>query len=81
MTLSRKGITMSGEHFAWEEVEQYTIYNGFLIVFPRSFKGHAGKEIALSQTPNYPILLFFLHELRGDAMPPNLSIMFQGRDK
>jgi hypothetical protein len=79
VTLSRKGITMSGEHFPWDEVEQYTIYNGFLIVFPRGYKGHTGKELALSQVPNYAILLFFLREIRGDPMPPNLSILFQGR--
>jgi hypothetical protein len=81
VSLSRNGISISGEQFPWEEVEQYTIFNGSLIVFPRSYQGHAGKEMALGQVPNYPILLFFLRELHGDPMPPNLSIMFQGRGK
>jgi hypothetical protein len=79
VTLSRGGIALSGEHFPWEEIDQYTIFNGSLIVFPRTYKGHAGKELALSQVPNYALLLLFLRELRGDPMAPNLSILFQGR--
>jgi hypothetical protein len=30
VTLSCKGISISGAQFPWEEVEQYTIFNGFL---------------------------------------------------
>jgi hypothetical protein len=79
VSISRVGITMSGEHFVWQDIEQYTIFNGSLIVFPRSYKGHSVKEQALSQVPNYAIFLFFLRELCGDPMAPNLSILFQGR--
>jgi hypothetical protein len=81
VTLSRAAVTIGGETFPWDEVEQYTICNGSLVAFPRSYQGHAGKEVALSAVPNYPVLLHLLRVLGKEPTPPNLSILFRGRGR
>jgi hypothetical protein len=79
VTLHRDRITIKGKTFTWPDVEQYTIFRGQFVVYPRGYKGIQCEEVSLSEVPNYAILLYLLQELGQRPTPPQQSILFTGR--
>jgi hypothetical protein len=79
VTLHRDGITINGKKFPWPEVEQYVVFRGSFVVYPRSYQGIQCEEVVLSDVPNYPILLLLLQGLGQAPVPPQQSILFLGR--
>lgn len=79
LALHQDRITINGKTFTWADVEQYTIFRGSLVVYPRNYKGIQCEEVSLSEVPNYLILLQLLQELGQSPTPPQQSILFQGR--
>lgn len=81
VTLHRDGITVNGKRFPWPEVEQYIVFHGSLVVYPRSYQGILCEEVVLCDVPNYPVLLLLLQELGQTPVPPQQSILFLGRKR
>jgi hypothetical protein len=79
VTIHRDSIGINAKKFPWPEIEQYTIFNGSLVVYPRSYKGIQCEEVSLSQVPNNLVLLQLLQELGQVPVPPQQSILFVGR--
>jgi hypothetical protein len=79
VTLRSDAITINSKTFPWPEVEQYIVFRGSLVVYPRSYRGIQCEEVTLSEVPNYPILLHLLLETGHMPTPPQQSILFQGR--
>lgn len=79
VTPHRDGITLGTKKISWPEIEQYTIFNGSLVVYPRGYKGIRCEEVSLSDVPNYSVLLVLLQELGQRPVPPQQSILFTGR--
>jgi hypothetical protein len=81
VTLHRDSITINGKTFPWPEVEQYIVFRGSLVVYPRSYQGIQCEEVVLGDVPNYPILLLLLQELGQAPVPLQQSILFLGRNR
>jgi hypothetical protein len=79
VTLHTDGITLGRKRFLWSEVEQYTVCNGCLIVFPEGYKGQRYEHAVLGAIPNYRVLLELIQELGHLPTPPEQSILFVGR--
>ncbi len=79
VTLHRDGITINGKTVSWPDVEQYTVFRGIFVVYPRGYKGIKCEEASLGMIPNYVVLLRLLQELGRPPTPPQQSILFTGR--
>jgi hypothetical protein len=79
VTLRRDGITIRGKSFTWDQVEQYTLVNANLVLYPRHYKGIQCEEVTFGEVPNCPVLLALLRELGQVPVPPHESILFLGR--
>jgi hypothetical protein len=63
--LSPDGITIQGELLPWQDIQQHTVFNGSLLVSTIKYPGWQGKFVALSEIPNYLVLLQLLDERIG----------------
>jgi hypothetical protein len=81
VTLFRDRLIVNGKRFPWSEVEQYIVFRGSLVVYPRGYQGIQCKETMLGDMPNYPVLLLLLQEMGQSPVPPQQSILFLGRKR
>jgi hypothetical protein len=79
VTLHRDSITIEGKSFLWREIEQYIVFRGRLVLYPKSSHGIGCEEVALAAIPNYPVLLCLMQDLGQMPVPPQQSILFSGR--
>jgi hypothetical protein len=79
VVLQRAGLSVRGKYFPWDQVEQYTIFNGTIVVYPKGYQGIKCEEVGFGEVPNYPVLLRLLQELGQRPIPPEKSILFTGR--
>jgi hypothetical protein len=79
VTLHRDGLTINAKKLSWPDIEQYIVFRGNLVVYPKAYLGISCAEVILSTLPNYTVLLHLLQELGQMPVPPERSILFLGR--
>jgi hypothetical protein len=79
VTLHPDGITVRAKRFAWAGIDEYTVCQGILFVFPTGYKGQAHERVELDSIPNYLVLLGLLREQGRDPVPAERSILSVGR--
>jgi Family of unknown function (DUF6585) len=78
VVLHPDGVQVKEDRKRWDELEQWTIRNGFLYIISTDPKDRYGWETPLFNVPNYPVLLQLLEELWQAQTPPAMSIPFGG---
>jgi hypothetical protein len=77
--LRRQGIALADEFFRWDELEHFTVYNGFLVLFPRGASSGGEKSVSLSEVPNYVLLLRLLEGLGHRPAAPEACFPYLRR--
>jgi hypothetical protein len=78
VVLSPDGVQVKEDKKSWEELEQWTINNGFLYIISTDPKDRYGWEVLLFDVPNYPVLFQLLQEVWQGPTPAATSIPFGG---
>lgn len=62
VTVTKNGVEMQGEFFAWTELGNHRIENGHLVLYKlgRGRRDRGNKETKLAEIPNYMVLLTFM---------------------
>ncbi len=76
--LPRGAVPGQEDRKRWEELEQWTVNNGFLYIISTDPKDRYGWEVDLFNIPNYPVLFQLLQEVWQAPTPPGMSIPFGG---
>jgi hypothetical protein len=79
VSFSRQSIHINGCEFPWNEVEEYAICNGGIVVTPVDYEDFTGEHVAFSEIPNYLILLKLLEETGQRQTPAATCILLHGR--
>lgn len=79
VTLKRHGIGINGSDFSWEEIEEYAICNGGLVVTPFAYEDFTGEFVRFGEIPNYLVLLRLLEELNKRPAEAYRSVFLAGR--
>jgi hypothetical protein len=78
VALSPEGVQVKEDDKSWEELEQWTINNGYLYIISTDPKDRYGWEVSLFDVPNYQVLFQLLQEVWQGPTPARSSIPFGG---
>jgi hypothetical protein len=78
VSLHPDGVEVRGEKKRWDELEQWTINNGYLYIISTDPKDRYGWEVSLFDVPNYQVLFGLLEENWQSPTPAETSIPFGG---
>jgi hypothetical protein len=76
--LPRGAVPGQEDKKRWEELEQWTVNNGYLYIISTDPKDRYGWEVDLFNIPNYPVLFQLLQEVWQASTPAGMSIPFGG---
>jgi hypothetical protein len=82
VVLHADGLQLNEHRKRWDELEQWTINNGYLYIINTDPKDRYGWEVSLFDVPNYQVLFGLLEEVWQGPTLPERSIPFgDGRRK
>lgn len=79
VTLRSTGMSLAGKSYTWDQIQEYLIFNGSLLLVPANYRGGACEQVLLSDVPNYAVLINLLLELGHPPVEPGRSVLFAGR--
>jgi len=70
------GVQVKEDKKSWEELEQWTVNNGYLYIISTAPRDRYGWEVSLFDVPNYQVLFQLLQEAWQGPTPAATSIPF-----